>query len=135
MYRGAPRIAPLTDDELDAETRALLPTIVVDGAPTTGRSNVLRTLVRHRPLFPRWTPFLDGLLNGTLPARDRELLVLRTASNCRCDYQWGQHARCPADRAHQRRDPAHAVDQMRRTGTPPMQPSSELPTNSTPTRT
>ena len=93
MIRGAPRIAPLTDDELDGDTRALLPRIVVDGAPTTGRSNVLRTLVRHRSLFPRWTPFLDGLLNGTLPGRDRELLVLRIASNCGCDYQWGQHVR------------------------------------------
>ena len=31
------------------------------------------------------------LLNGTLPERDRELLILRTAHNCRCDYEWGHH--------------------------------------------
>ena len=93
MPRGAPRLEPLTDDQLDAETRALLPKIVVDGTLTTGRSNVMRTLVRNPSLFPRWAAFLDGLLNGTLPARDRELLVLRTAWNCRCDYQWGQHVR------------------------------------------
>ena len=30
---------------------------------------------------------------GVLPARERELLILRTGYNCRSDYEWGQHAR------------------------------------------
>jgi alkylhydroperoxidase family enzyme len=86
-----PRLSPLTSQEIDAELAALLPRIMVAGTMTTGQSNIMRTLVRHPALFQRWTPFLDGLLNGSLPDRDRELLVLRTAWNCRCEYEWGQH--------------------------------------------
>ena len=28
-----------------------------------------------------------------LPARERELLILRTGFNCASDYEWGQHVR------------------------------------------
>ncbi len=28
-----------------------------------------------------------------LPARERELLILRTGCNCASDYEWGQHVR------------------------------------------
>jgi 4-carboxymuconolactone decarboxylase len=91
MRRNSGRIDPLTDEELNDEIVALLPRLVVAGQATPGRSNIMRTLVRHRSLFARWTPFLDALLNGELPPRDRELLVLRTAWHCRSDYVWGQH--------------------------------------------
>jgi alkylhydroperoxidase family enzyme len=86
-----PRISPLPVDALDDATAALLPRIVVAGEVTTGRSNIMRTLVRHPALFERWTPLCDGLLNGRLPDRTRELLVLRTAWNCGSEYEWGQH--------------------------------------------
>ena len=33
------------------------------------------------------------LSRGTLPARDRELLILRTAVRCGSSYEWGQHVR------------------------------------------
>ena len=40
----------------------------------------------------RWLPFGGWLLvRGVLPARDRELLILRTAWNCRAEYEWGHH--------------------------------------------
>ncbi len=90
MPSPQPRIPPVTGQELD-EVASLLPKIVVAGTVTAGRSNVMRTLVRHGSLFQRWTPLLDALLNGALSARDRELLVLRTAWNCRSEYEWGQH--------------------------------------------
>jgi alkylhydroperoxidase family enzyme len=86
-----PRIPPLERRELGEDLNAILPKIMVAGTPTAGQSNIMRTLVRHPALFQRWTPFLDGLLNGELPERDRELLVLRTAWNCRSEYEWGQH--------------------------------------------
>jgi alkylhydroperoxidase family enzyme len=38
-------------------------------------------------------PFAGKLLAGKLPARDRELLILRTAWHCRSAYEWGQHTR------------------------------------------
>ena len=32
-------------------------------------------------------------MRGELPARERELLILRAGFNCGSDYEWGQHAR------------------------------------------
>ena len=54
--------------------------------------NIFTTLVRSPDLFRRWIPFGGKLLDGTLPARDRELLILRTAWNCRAQYEWGHHS-------------------------------------------
>ena len=47
--------------------------------------------MRHPGLFARWLPFGGKLLAGRLPARDRELLVLRTGWRCRSEYEWAQH--------------------------------------------
>lgn len=55
---------------------------------------IFTTLARHRRLFRRWLPLADILLlRGDLPRSDTELLILRTAWNCRCWYEWVQHAR------------------------------------------
>lgn len=84
-----PRIPPLPDEALDEQQRELLGGVRVDGAPA---SNIFATLVRHPGLFRRWLPFGGKLLAGKLAARDRELLILRTAVLCGADYEWGQHA-------------------------------------------
>ncbi|MGH9018234.1 MAG: carboxymuconolactone decarboxylase family protein, partial [Acidimicrobiales bacterium] len=87
---GPPRIAPLPEDERDDRARDLLAPTVVNGA----EMNIFTTLVRHPGLFQRWSNFGGYLLyRGKLPARARELLILRTAFNCRADYEWGQHVR------------------------------------------
>ncbi len=54
--------------------------------------NIFMTLVRHPGLFRKWLPFGGKLLDGKLPARERELLILRTGWRCRSEYEWGQHA-------------------------------------------
>lgn len=55
---------------------------------------VFTTLARHRRLFRRWLPLADVLLlRGDLPPSDTELLILRTAWNCWCWYEWVHHAR------------------------------------------
>ena len=36
-------------------------------------------------------PFGGKLLAGKLPARERELLILRTGWRCQSVYEWGQH--------------------------------------------
>src|SRR5207245_492151 len=59
-----------------------------------GDNNIFPTLARHPDLFRAWLPFGGFLLGGgVLPARERELLLLRTACNCASSYEWGQHAR------------------------------------------
>ncbi len=46
----------------------------------------------HRGLFLPWLWFASRLMPfGRLPAPVREMLILRTAWNCRCRYEWGQH--------------------------------------------
>jgi alkylhydroperoxidase family enzyme len=54
-------------------------------------SNIFTTLVRHRGLFRKWMPFGGKLLAGKLPARERELVILRTGWLCQSEYEWGQH--------------------------------------------
>jgi 4-carboxymuconolactone decarboxylase len=84
------RIPPLPESERDEKTKELLQPLQVDGVDL----NIFSTLVRHPRLFKRWSAFGGTLLvRGELPARDRELLILRTAWNCKADYEWGQHAR------------------------------------------
>lgn len=85
---STPRIAPLPETEWDESARTL-----VEQASGGGAINIFTTLVRHRRLFRRWSAFGGVLLTGTLPARDRELLILRTGWLCQSPYEWGQHVR------------------------------------------
>ncbi|MGA2209599.1 MAG: carboxymuconolactone decarboxylase family protein [Acidimicrobiales bacterium] len=85
-----PRIEPVPPDERVGDVRELLDQARIGTGPD---ANIFATLVRAPGLFRRWMPFGGKLLNGKIPARDRELLILRTAWNCRAAYEWGQHAR------------------------------------------
>ncbi len=79
-----PRLQPAPRDEWDEGTRALLG----DDRPL----NIFATLAHHPKLMKRWLVFGNHVLaKSTLPARDRELLILRTGWNCRAPYEWGQH--------------------------------------------
>ncbi|MBO0686145.1 MAG: carboxymuconolactone decarboxylase family protein [Candidatus Dormibacteraeota bacterium] len=83
----SPRIAPLEPSELTPEQDELLATL-----GENRRMHIFRTLVRHPRLFRRWSPFGGHLLRrGRLAARDRELVILRTAFRCGCAYEWAQH--------------------------------------------
>ena len=78
-----PRLEPLPREDWDEETRALL-----------GESalNVFATFAHHPKLMKRWLAFGNHVLaKNTLPARDRELVILRTGWNCRAPYEWAQH--------------------------------------------
>jgi 4-carboxymuconolactone decarboxylase len=75
---ASPRIRPLSATRVLADL----------GVPA---ANLFATLVRHPRLLCRWAPFGQRLLSGSLPARDRELLILRTGWRCRAEYEWGQH--------------------------------------------
>ncbi len=98
-----PRIPPTTDADWDDETRTL-----VEGL---GRMNIFATLAHHPKLLKRWLVFGNHVLNkSTLPARERELAILRVGWRCGSDYEFGQHTVIgTAGRHHRRRDrPPHA---------------------------
>src|SRR5262249_26102945 len=76
-----PRLAPKPRDEWDDETRALI---------GDNSLNIFATLAHHPKLMKRWMVFGSHVLaKNTLPARDRELLILRTGWNCGSPYEWG----------------------------------------------
>src|SRR5262245_5650221 len=88
---STPRVAPLTDAELDPETRALLGA-ATDGVRHAPILNIFGTLAHHPKLMKRWLVFGNHVLaKSTLPPRDRELAILRVGWLCRAEYEWGQH--------------------------------------------
>ena len=80
------RIAPLALEEFRAVQRSL-------GQDTSSPPlNVLATVARNPGLYDAWLR-LGGAVNAdALPARERELIILRTAWRCGAEYEWAQHA-------------------------------------------
>lgn len=84
-----PRLAPKPESEWDDETRALLARNTLGDGPVL---NIFATIAHHPKLLKRWMVFgAHVLAKSTLPARDRELLILRAGWRCRSPYEWGQH--------------------------------------------
>ncbi|MEI9994745.1 MAG: carboxymuconolactone decarboxylase family protein [Rhizomicrobium sp.] len=87
MRLTQPRIAPLTDAELTPEQQEIL-------APMGGRVlNIFRTLVREPKAirgFLAWGNYVLSKRNA-LPAREREIVILRIGFLCRSGYEWTQH--------------------------------------------
>ncbi|MEW6476611.1 MAG: carboxymuconolactone decarboxylase family protein [Actinomycetota bacterium] len=90
-----PRITPLADDQWDKIAEALpagLAKLSRGGREDGPVLKLFSTLGHHPTLLGRWLGFAGTLLNGTLPPREREMAVLRTAWLCQVDYEWGPHA-------------------------------------------
>ncbi len=85
---GPPRIEPLPREDWDELLLALL-SRSLGGAERP--LNIFTTLARHPELFRRWLGFGGALLAGKLSARQRELVILRTAHHCGSAYEWAQH--------------------------------------------
>jgi 4-carboxymuconolactone decarboxylase len=85
----SPRIPPLARADQDEQARELLGGVDTPDAPDA--ANIFATLVRHPGLFRKWLPMGGKLLAGKIPARERELLILRTGWRCAAEYEWGQH--------------------------------------------
>ena len=72
------RIPPTSPGERDERTEELLASMF--RCPDGTEMNIFSTLAHHPKLLKRWAAFGGTLLfGGRLPARDRELLILRTA--------------------------------------------------------
>lgn len=83
-----PRIVPLELDQIPDE----------ELEPFGGRSNTrcelnfFKTLIQHPSLLRKYTPFAMQLgATPLLPARDKEILILRTSVLCRETYESAHH--------------------------------------------
>lgn len=90
MRLKKPRVAPLPEREWSDEVKEIL-------APTRALSsgavfNIFSTLAHHPKLLKRWLTFGNHvLIQSTLPARERELVILRIGWLCKAEYEWAQH--------------------------------------------
>ena len=82
-----PRLAPLGPAQRTEEQNQMLSALVGDEWP-----NLFSTLARHPALFRTWLPFcLQLLMHSVFPPRERELLIIRTASLCGSAYELEHH--------------------------------------------
>lgn len=90
MRLTAPRIAPVTDAELNDDQRAVLAPMIGAGRPVL---NIFRTLARAPAAlkgFLGWGEYVLSKKND-LPAREREIVILRIGYLCKSGYEWTQH--------------------------------------------
>jgi 4-carboxymuconolactone decarboxylase len=83
-----PKILPVPTEDLDSRAKQILehPAVIESKA-----RNVFQTFANNPGLLARWWPFVGKLIAGKLPARTREILILRAALLWDCGYEWGHH--------------------------------------------
>jgi alkylhydroperoxidase family enzyme len=81
------RIAPLSPDDETAQKST------VGSDRNSGRPlNIFLTLAKNPPLFDVFTRFGSHLLfKGEVPAREREIVILRVGWRSQSEYEFGQH--------------------------------------------
>jgi 4-carboxymuconolactone decarboxylase len=89
------RVPPLPEDQWDdAVDHALSGLLPAERRNPEAAGNLLATLVRHPKLTRAFLRFNNHLLfSSTLPARLRELAVLRVAHLHGSEYEWRHHVR------------------------------------------
>jgi 4-carboxymuconolactone decarboxylase len=83
------RIPVPRGDELRADVNQLLPLIAPPGREP---ARTMAVLARQPDLLAPFLGWAAALaLQGVLSHREHELLALRTARNCKSDFEWGEH--------------------------------------------
>ena len=81
------RVPPLPPEERDERQADLV-------RQAGAEAGVYTTLVRATEVFGDFVPFGRRLLRfSSLPPRERELLIMRTAFRCAAAYEWSHHDR------------------------------------------
>ncbi|MDO8417135.1 MAG: carboxymuconolactone decarboxylase family protein [Agitococcus sp.] len=84
------RILPITEQESAWHLRSL--NSAINRLGKLQASNLFMTLMGNFRIFSRWILFASSLMPyGELKRRETELIILRVAWNCRCQYEWAQH--------------------------------------------
>jgi 4-carboxymuconolactone decarboxylase len=90
---ATPRLTPLEPAQRTEEQRELLAGIWGEDVP-----NLFSTVARRPALYRSWFPFCIQLLTESVfPPRERELLIIRTASLCGSAYELAHHRRLGAE--------------------------------------
>jgi alkylhydroperoxidase family enzyme len=91
MRLPIPRVRPIPPEEWSGEAKdALGP--VTGGGSGFPALNIFRTLANYPKLAKRWMVFANHVLGkNSLPAREREILILRIGWLCGAEYEWAQH--------------------------------------------
>jgi 4-carboxymuconolactone decarboxylase len=83
---AVPRVPPIGKDGRTAAQEAML--------ANRPDYNIFKTLAHNPGLYQRWSGLGQYLLSeSTLPAQDREIIILRMGWLCQAPYEWAQHAR------------------------------------------
>ncbi len=92
MRLSKPRIAPVPSEQWTEEQREIMsPMMRGEGVGEQG-ANVFATLVSYPKFMKRWLVLANHcLFKSSLPERERELIILRTAWLAQSGYEWGQH--------------------------------------------
>jgi alkylhydroperoxidase family enzyme len=85
---GEPRIEPLA--EPSDEAAELLALAMRNGNGSS--PNILTTIAHHTRLLKHFSRLGGFLLNrGSIPVREREIVILRVGANAQSVYEFGQH--------------------------------------------
>ena len=88
MRLSEPRIKPLNEEDWNESQLE----VFKDQKMRGNVQNIFRTLANHEKLAKRWLVFGNHILSkSTLPAREREITILRIGWLCQSEYEWGQH--------------------------------------------
>jgi 4-carboxymuconolactone decarboxylase len=91
MKLNKPRLEPLQAEQWSAEVQEILRPIKEQQGEVP---NIFKTLAHHPKLMRRWLVFGNHVLfKSTVPARERELVILRIGWLCQAEYEWAQHVR------------------------------------------
>ena len=92
------RVAPLPADQWDDAVHGALRMMPEERRNPVDAGNAVATFVNHPDLTRSYLTFSFYLLTrSTLPARLRELAVLRIAHLTECAYEWDEHVRIGKD--------------------------------------
>lgn len=99
-----PRMPPVRAEDSTDETRAFLKQWTGGIFKDADRNPVLLTFAHHPQLAERFSPLNVHLLStSTLPVKQRQIAIMRTAWLCKATYMWSSHlntsVRCGLDPA------------------------------------
>ena len=92
---AGPRIAALEDSEMSGEAREIVDAVRASAGagPAAEVPDYMRTIAKHPGLFRSQMDTGKLFFNGLIPARERELAVLRIGWLAGAPYEWGEHVK------------------------------------------